>query len=478
MAADLGTALDSGSEGVHPAPMVEAPLHSPRWAAFFTACCVLVLALGVWLSFIFPSMLLDHAAVLCEQERAAAKAVPLPYGLSMGASACWRLIELQGKSSLTDRVRTFTQTSLPAVLLLGSVAGRLRARRATQALKDDPRAPVLYLRSFWSDRFDALGASKAGDTEETRAVSSLERIGPVLAIGKPGDKLPRLGAARLQVSHSQWQDVAVRLMRGARLIVFRVFMATPGFTRELSLARGEMPAEKVVLWFPLKFDAAGYAAIREVVRECLKVELPTNCPKGFVTFDSEWKALDAVRELPAEGPVLTSQPQVVPPQLTESMRHSTVRSADEGVASLAALLSRLDMTVVRPPPFRPYLVVWIGVIVWLVALLAVPGERWAWDLDGPFEHMPHLVKALIEGVSALLLALALAFYPYVNRPARRWLPSLVLSTVLALDGYWIWTRMVVDASSINAPSVSAPVSQPAFCRKLLECPALAQDGMA
>ena len=95
---------------------------------------------------------------------------------------------------------------------------RHEAVSAAQAMADDPRPPVLYLRSFQDDGsvllddqglpgMQALTRATSPTSSEEELARILEQIGPVVAIGKPGEKLPELGAARLYVSHEEWQAV-------------------------------------------------------------------------------------------------------------------------------------------------------------------------------------------------------------------------------------------------------------------------------
>jgi hypothetical protein len=84
-----------------------------------------------------------------------------------------------------------------------------RGRRHLQASADelratDPRPPVLYLRSFEAD--DVMAASKGlGNSAEESLVAALDAIGPVVALGEPGEKLPPLGAARAYSTDDRWQ---------------------------------------------------------------------------------------------------------------------------------------------------------------------------------------------------------------------------------------------------------------------------------
>ena len=80
---------------------------------------------------------------------------------------------------------------------------------AEQLLASDPRRPVVYLRSFEADSEIVLrpdGFWKKAATilfdyavtfsPEQELAEIVNRVGPVIAIGKPGEPLPELGAAR------------------------------------------------------------------------------------------------------------------------------------------------------------------------------------------------------------------------------------------------------------------------------------------
>ena len=49
----------------------------------------------------------------------------------------------------------------------------------------------------------------------------MARVGPVIAIGKPGERLPQLGAARLYVDDDHWRDTIDDLMAESALVVVR-----------------------------------------------------------------------------------------------------------------------------------------------------------------------------------------------------------------------------------------------------------------
>jgi len=106
-------------------------------------------------------------------------------------------------------------------------------RTVEEVVAADPRPPVLYLRSFGVDdqvqvptrggwaRLMALSNYAASVSPEQELTFMLERIGPVVAIGRPGERLPELGAARLYVGDDDWRRVVGEFMDNAALVVIR-----------------------------------------------------------------------------------------------------------------------------------------------------------------------------------------------------------------------------------------------------------------
>jgi hypothetical protein len=176
-------------------------------------------------------------------------------------------------------------------LAIALLAWRLwrRSRRheaisADEALALDARPPVLYLRSFRDDGVMVseggalarwvLRASRAGSDEETVA-KILARIGPVIAVGKPGEPLPELGAARLYVAHDQWQRRVLELMEQARLIVVRVG-SSPGVLWEIEQALARVPRQRLVLAVlgDAAADSPSVARLGDLLGESVAAALP------------------------------------------------------------------------------------------------------------------------------------------------------------------------------------------------------------
>lgn len=131
---------------------------------------------------------------------------------------------------------------------------------AAQALAEDHRAPVVYVRSFRDDQkmivvdsrirrlFAALFEYLVAISPEQELAMIMNRIGPLVAIGKPGEPLPELGAARFYVADDQWQDKITDLMQQAKLVVVRVG-GTANLQWEIDRALALLPLQRVVFFF-------------------------------------------------------------------------------------------------------------------------------------------------------------------------------------------------------------------------------------
>jgi hypothetical protein len=130
------------------------------------------------------------------------------------------------------------------------------AASATEAMALDPRPPVLYLRSFLDDGRSLLAQTGAAPkralmafvqlrTPEEDAADALHRIGPVIAIGKPGEPLPELGAARMYVPHDRWKAEVLALMQRAALVVIRLG-SSPGVLWEIDQTLAQVPKRRIV----------------------------------------------------------------------------------------------------------------------------------------------------------------------------------------------------------------------------------------
>ncbi|MBW4720321.1 hypothetical protein [Saccharothrix obliqua] len=181
---------------------------------------------------------------------------------------------------------------------------------------------VLYLRSFTTDQWlanppetpgDPLGAlmSGRGLTREQYLVEYLSRFGRVVAIGRPGERTPQLGAERGYVTGPDWQGTVSALLRDAHVVVLSA-TPSPGTVWEyVEALRTVSPRRLVLLLHP---EASTYFAFRAAaVREHAAraddgplPDLPSTSPvpdppfpadrtgwdfpaAGVITFDDDWR---------------------------------------------------------------------------------------------------------------------------------------------------------------------------------------------
>jgi len=97
---------------------------------------------------------------------------------------------------------------------------RYDAPPAKQVLDSDLRPPFVLLRSFVDDSLEVKGQTVDQFTFEEVLTRQLSRLGPVIAIGRPGEKLPQSGAAREYLADDVWQNRVSELLEQAQCVVF------------------------------------------------------------------------------------------------------------------------------------------------------------------------------------------------------------------------------------------------------------------
>ncbi len=144
--------------------------------------------------------------------------------------------------------------------LIAFWAGGESARRRWQVSGDeirqrDQRLPVLILRSFADDsiklqkpKWQRSRAEMAATFEEMIALQMRVR-GPVIAIGAPGEVLPKIGAARSYYTDDTWQAEAERMVHEAGHIVMFIG-TTEGLGWEIRRIATQGMLHKLILVFP------------------------------------------------------------------------------------------------------------------------------------------------------------------------------------------------------------------------------------
>lgn len=180
------------------------------------------------------------------------------------------------------------------MLLLGPWAGRFFAKTADEVLAADSRAPILFLRSDADDNTLFTGnllvryvlpllAADLRDFQHPTLENYLERtsrkFGPVVALGRPRDYLPPIGAARRYVEDAVWQVEITRLMDAAGAVLL-VAGHTPGLLWEVQqLAQRSLLAKLIIVFPPLPPTELNSRWLR--IRNALEEAGITGLPEAF-----------------------------------------------------------------------------------------------------------------------------------------------------------------------------------------------------
>ena len=222
-----------------------------------------------------------------------------------------RLIPIHPQSNIIRWLAAIIILSGPWRLLLifagAFLFGRGRqyaAKADAERIITDPNPDVLYLRPFRSDPsikgyvFSTIfqtTLTSGMTTQEEQLAEVLRPIGDLVAIGQPGEGLPKPGAARIYASDEEWKEVVKRQMRAARLVIIR---AGGGENRlwEMKQAVETLNPQKVVI-LVLQMKAKHYESFRTKVNPVLGVSLPEGLTlrrhfgrfSGFIGFGADWK---------------------------------------------------------------------------------------------------------------------------------------------------------------------------------------------
>jgi hypothetical protein len=201
---------------------------------------------------------------------------------------------------------------------------RLRAPDALNKLRKDKRPPALYLRSFGDDQLPDPSARPyqlSIASYEDRVTQALNRIGPPIAIGKPGEETLQTGAARIYVQDDDWQRAVIYFMRRSAVVVV-VVGKSPGIWWEIEQALRDVKPERLLIFLPYVDEEAErkpsfwkrfYLSMRQqtttrrtrprleagrqeryrIFRERAKSILPCRLPDSigrsqFIAFDANW----------------------------------------------------------------------------------------------------------------------------------------------------------------------------------------------
>jgi len=328
-------------------------------------------------------------------------------------------------SAFLDDAWVAAPLALAAYALIAFGAGTLRrgwrheAATADEAMRIDPRAPVVYLRSFQDDGQMLLDGAKrwsrarvvgrfAATSAEQELAFILERIGPVIAIGKPGEPLPELGAARLYVAHEHWQQTVIGLLRRAAVVAIRVG-ASAGVRWEIERTLESVPRERIL--FIVLGDEKTAAQTARQLSELLAIDIAMPARAGglrhallsalwpdlrrrhglLICFTPEGTPIvEPVRALPTHpadfAPMLAMRPAAGPlrdacRRVFAHWRRPWHQHKSRGVAITLALLfggfgahwfyldrkrKAITYVLLLPVFFLPILLAWIDALHWVL----------------------------------------------------------------------------------------------------------------
>ncbi|MEU5211506.1 hypothetical protein [Streptomyces sp. NPDC020742] len=168
--------------------------------------------------------------------------------------------------------------------------------------------------------------------EEQLADAFRRKVAPMVAVGRPDEKLPLVGARRLYLPLNDWQDTVLTLIRGAQLVVL-VAGTRPGFMWELVQTVHDVSPERVLLLVPM--DSAEYDDFRILALRALQEHAET------------LRATDGEKWTP---PGLPDYPEGwVPPPRT----HFAIKGAISFDVSWQPQFVRFDTTDVKVRPRYP-----------------------------------------------------------------------------------------------------------------------------
>ena len=146
-------------------------------------------------------------------------ALPFLAGVAAFAGVASTLVLVTQAMGVNVAAAPVYPSTFVAVLVFYIVMRRLKLS-APRLRSHDRRAPVLILRQFGDDFLESGRLSfGAAATVEHVIAGELNRTGPVVAIGRPGEKLQPLGASRDYLEGDDWQRAVGIAIAEAALVV-------------------------------------------------------------------------------------------------------------------------------------------------------------------------------------------------------------------------------------------------------------------
>ena len=232
---------------------------------------------------------------------------------------------------------------VPILIFLGH---RMSQSRYNPKQTEDTRKPILFLRPFDDDEHTSLqpfgwtaeisgvrpdSAKPSGRTDlftliarahpvrilrmvtgygtgssEESLARFFESYGPLIAIGKPGERLASPGASRMYVNDASWQEAILREMERAQAVIMQP-AASEGVRWELGEIRQHVAPCKLLLCLVSYLNnPEDYEELCRAAAETLSVDLPRSVPymkrPSFIYFDNDWTPY--LQQLSFKNPIL------------------------------------------------------------------------------------------------------------------------------------------------------------------------------
>lgn len=267
---------------------------------------------------------------------------------------------------------------------------KLRTVDADHAIAKSDQRPILYLRSFALDKQDNEntitlygGVSAPVNPWESSIAHGVSHAGPLVAIGRPGEKFAATGAARVYVGDDEWQTKVSELADTAALVVW-VYGETEGLKWEISELVGNVPPEKLAIALPFwdvppKKRGPLWADVVATIGPVLPKPLPETVHDSlFIAFDADWTPI----------PIKARPPHF----LIRTMAFGGWNRVIEGVRALLELRG-----IPYPKPSVGFLIfaaclslVWIYLLLMFLVMLYGGFIRSFWEIEA-FERLARIV---------------------------------------------------------------------------------------
>jgi hypothetical protein len=248
-----------------------------------------------------------------------------------------------------------------------SLGWRILAGRADAGFNRDARPHTLYLRPFQFDRSWApQDPFRMPRTYEEHFARVLGKFGPFVAIGRPGEPLPELGAGRVYVEDDVWQQRVQELMENAAVVLLTVG-DSGGLQWELEQAVALAGPERLLLFVPFGSspDQRAQASARQSAYDAFRLWAQNVLPRGlpaqigdscFIYFAKDWT------------PLLLPPPEVT---FLLGIKRVRVEVANQVLQPLLESLQQ-DRLFLRPMHVKPLVLgAVLGAVLILIILIVV-----------------------------------------------------------------------------------------------------------